>query len=219
MRPLHKIKIKWSPSFAYAIGVITTDGNLSPDGRHMNITSKDKEMVKTIAVCLGAKNRIGRKGRVGSLKKEYFVLQFGDVIFYAFLMDIGIMPKKSKTIGVLKIPSRFFFDFLRGHFDGDGTFFSYWDPRWRSSFMFYTEFLSASEIHVKWLQKEVEKRLHIHGHMTTNRKHHIFHLKYAKKESLILFKEMYYDSHVACLERKRKKVEQALNIERNARVL
>lgn len=219
MRPLNKIKIKWSSSFAYAIGVIVTDGNLSPDGRHINITSKDKEMVKTIAVCLGAKNRIGRKSRGGSSKKEYFVLQFGDVIFYAFLMSIGIMPKKSKTIGILKIPSRFFFDFLRGHFDGDGTFFSYWDPRWKSSFMFYTEFLSASRTHIVWLQREIEKRLNICGHITTNKKHQIFHLKYAKRESLILLKEMYYDSHVTCLERKRKKIKQVLKIDRNARVL
>lgn len=219
MRPLNKIKIKWSSSFAYAIGTIATDGNLSPDGRHINITSKDKEMVKTIAVCLGAKNRIGRKSSGSSSKKKYFVLQFGDVNFYAFLMSLGIMPRKSKTIGTLKIPSRFFFDFLRGHFDGDGTFFSYWDPRWKSSFMFYTEFLSASRTHIIWLQKEIEKRLNIHGHITTNNKHQIFHLKYAKRESLILLKEMYYDSHVACLERKRKKVKQALKIDKNARVL
>lgn len=35
------VKIKWNNSFAYIIGVIATDGNLSPDLRHIHITSKD----------------------------------------------------------------------------------------------------------------------------------------------------------------------------------
>lgn len=42
MKPLSKIKIKWSPKFAYCIGLITSDGNLSKDGRHISFTSKDK---------------------------------------------------------------------------------------------------------------------------------------------------------------------------------
>ena len=35
----NKVKIIWNNNFAYAIGVIATDGNLSPDLRHINITS------------------------------------------------------------------------------------------------------------------------------------------------------------------------------------
>gem|GEM_PF-6676481 len=45
MKPLGKVKIQWSPEFAYVIGLLTTDGNLSPDGRHINFTSKDRELV------------------------------------------------------------------------------------------------------------------------------------------------------------------------------
>ena len=45
-KPKGKVKIEWSPDFAYAIGLITTDGNLSPDGRHVNFTSKDLELIK-----------------------------------------------------------------------------------------------------------------------------------------------------------------------------
>ena len=69
-------------------------------------------------------------------------------------MSIGLMPNKTKIIGAVKIPNNYFFDFLRGHFDGDGTFYSYWDPRWRSSHMFYVVFASASLKHIIWLQKD-----------------------------------------------------------------
>src|SRR3989338_8611479 len=37
--------VKWSPRFAYAIGLLTTDGNLSSDQRHMSLISKDREQV------------------------------------------------------------------------------------------------------------------------------------------------------------------------------
>jgi len=186
MRPLGKVKIKWSPEFAYAIGLLTTDGNLSPDGRHINFTSKDRELAETFKRILKIDNVIGRKARGYEQEKKYFVIQFGDVLFYRFLETIGLMPNKSKLLGSLEIPDIYFFDFLRGHFDGDGTFYSYWDPRWRSSFMFYTEFISASRKHIDWLQKTLLEKLKIKGHITHSGGKVCYQLKYAKKESVIL---------------------------------
>ncbi|KKU84947.1 MAG: Intein-containing protein, partial [Parcubacteria group bacterium GW2011_GWA2_47_8b] len=140
------------------------------------------------------------------------VVQFGDVSFYHFLISIGITPKKSKTIGELKIPDAYFFDFLRGHHDGDGTFYSYWDPRWRSSFMFYTEFISASKKHIDWLRRQLARFLDIKGHITKDSKGSTYQLKYAKVESLKLLPKLYYDRTVVCLSRKRRKIERALKV-------
>ena len=82
----NKVRIAWSPAFAYAIGLITTDGNLSPDGRHINLTTKDYDLAVTFKRCLGLENKIGRKARGSNLdEKRYFVVQFGDVSFYGFL--------------------------------------------------------------------------------------------------------------------------------------
>ena len=46
-----KIKLIWNNNFAYVIGVIATDGNLSPDLRHLHITSKDYEMMENCKKC------------------------------------------------------------------------------------------------------------------------------------------------------------------------
>lgn len=121
MKPLGKVQWKWCPSFAYVIGLIVTDGNLSPDGRHISFTSKDFEIVQLYCSYLGIKNKIGRRARYGSSDKKYYVVQFGDVLFYRKLLDIGLMPCKSKSLGVLKIPKEYFYDFLRGCIDGDGS--------------------------------------------------------------------------------------------------
>lgn len=213
MKPLGRVKLKWSPEFAYAIGLITTDGCLYGDGRHIDLTSNDKEQLLNFRKCLGIETKIGLKTS-GYLGKKAMRVQFGDVNFYDFLLDIGLMPRKTKIIGAVKIPDEYFFDFLRGHFDGDGTFYSYWDPRWRSSFMFYTVFLSASRIHIEWIRAMIFKKLNLKGHMTICGKTPMYEIKYAKAESLQLLPELYYNPKVVCLSRKRKKIEKALAIER-----
>jgi len=167
---------------------------------------------------LNLKNKIGYKTS-GFSKKLYPRIQFGDVMFYRFLMKIGLKPAKSKTIGALKIPRKYFFDFLRGYFDGDGTFFSYWDLRWKSSFMFYTGFISASKNHINWLRSELYKLLKIKGHITSSGEN-AYQLKYAKKESIKIIKKMFYKPGLVCLTRKRLKIEKALKIDNKyARVL
>lgn len=210
MRPLGKINIKWSPNFAYAIGLLTTDGCLSKDGRHIDLTSKDREQLENFLQCLKSKNKISFK-HSGSSKKHLRV-QLGDIIFYKFLLKIGLMPCKTKIIKEIKIPQKYFFDFLRGHFDGDGTFYSYWDPRWRSSYMFYTVLVSASKNHIQWLQKSIYKFLKIKGHITKSVNDSVYQLKYAKTESLRLLSKLYYNFGVICLSRKRLKIREALSI-------
>lgn len=211
VKPKGKVKIRWSPNFAYAIGLLTTDGNLSPDGRHIDFTSQDKEQLKNFMHCLDIKVKIGFK-LSGFTKKKCTRIQFSDVNFYKFLLEIGLMPKKSKILSSLNIPKKHFFDFLRGHFDGDGTFYSYWDPRWRSSFMFYTVFVSASKKHIQWLRKKICKFLKINGHISKNINNSVYQLKYAKAESLRVLNKVYYNKNVVCLFRKRLKIAKALAI-------
>jgi hypothetical protein len=211
IQPKRKVKIIWSPEFAYAIGLIATDGCLSKDGRHIDFTSKDILQVKTFLKCLGLKNKIGKK-QSGSSTKRCDRVQFGDVMFYKFLLSIGFTSAKSKTMGELDIPQKYFFDFLRGHFDGDGSFYSYFDPRWKNSFMFYTVFISASKKHIDWLQDVLWRQVSVQGHITHSGHGGVYQLKYAKKESVIVLEKMYYDKNIVCLTRKRLKVERALGM-------
>jgi len=125
-KPQGKVKIRWSPKFAYAIGLLTTDGNLSKDGRHITLVSNDLEQLINFRNCLGINNKITRHNAGSSRIQKGKRIQLGDVLFYDFLLEIGLTPNKSKTLGKIQIPDKYFFDFLRGHFDGDGTFYSYW---------------------------------------------------------------------------------------------
>src|SRR3989338_4215209 len=203
-RPKGKVKILLSPQFAYAIGLIASDGCLSPNGRHIVFVSEDTEQLINFMRALNI---------TVAQRKNSNRVQFSDVLFYRFLLTTGLMPNKSKILAQLNIPTEYFFDFLRGSFDGDGSFYSYWDPRWKSSFMFYTTFVSASKAHIEWLRSILKKKLMVIGYVTFGgRGNGYYQLRYAKKESLKIIKKMYYTPAVACLGRKRLKIQRALGI-------
>jgi hypothetical protein len=156
-------------------------------------------------------NEITGLTKSGYTNNMAFRVQFSDVLFYDFLGSIGLMPNKSKVIGRVVVQDPYFWHFLRGAFDGDGSTYSYFDPRFKSSFMFYTIFSSASEKYIQWLQGEIFARLGILGHIT-GKSTTIFQLKYAKADSLVLLRAMYPDRHVLCLSRKRLKIKETLRI-------
>ncbi len=203
--------MNWTSDLAYAIGLITTDGSLSIDGRHINLTSKDLEQIQTFADILHLTNKIGTKKSSATSNKTYYQIQFGNIKFYKFLLSIGLTPNKSKSVGALKIPDTYFADFLRGHLDGDGYTYSYWDRRWKNSFMLYTGFYSASESHIEWIFERVKTLYGIQG-VIKHSNNSVFQLIFAKKSSVLLLEYLYYDSDIACLERKRFKIEQQLGI-------
>ena len=201
MKPLGTIP-KWNSTLAYAIGLITTDGSLSCDRRHINFTSKDKQLVQTFMECLELKNKIGRKSRAKEQIKRYYQVQFGNVILYNWLVELGLKPNKSKTLGTLKIPDDYFADFLRGHLDGDGSIKVYQDPIWPNSQRIYVTFLSASSEHINWLRYRIESLFGVIGFMRTAPR--VFVLTYSKRESLKLLPSLYYRQDIPCLERKHK---------------
>ena len=80
--------------------------------------------------------------------------------------------------------------------------------------MFYIELISASKKHIEWLRGELKNKLGVVGHIGGDGREVTLQLKYAKKETLVIIKKMYYNRRVVCLSRKRIKIEKALAVER-----
>ena len=212
-KPGGNVNVKWGPKFAYAIGLLVSDGCLSKDGRHVIMTSKDKDQLTAFDECLDIENKVKIKFS-GNGDVSYYT-QFSDVLFYKFLMKIGLMPAKSKTISALCIPTKYFMDFLRGYFDGDGCSYSYYDPVYRNSYRFYISFASGSEIYIQWLRDKIFANLKIKGSIGRKRGSTNVQLRYSKKEAGILAKKMYYHRALICLQRKRIKIMRSLKVIRD----
>jgi hypothetical protein len=98
---------EWSPDVAWVVGL------------------KDLDLLESARRCLALSNRLVRvRSNWGSCG---YRLQWRNRAFYDWLIAIGPTPRKSLTIGPLRIPDEYFADFMRGCIDGDGTILVYLD--------------------------------------------------------------------------------------------
>lgn len=164
------------------------------------MTSKNKDMIITFKKCLGLKNKIGRKTREKSKIKKYFQVQFGDKTFYEFLLSLGLTPTKSKILGQINIPNNYFIDFFRGCIDGDGNISVASHPESRHP-QLRLRLFSASPLFLEWIKNKISYLFKIEGGWIEINKN-IGVLVYAKADSIILLKLMYYPKVDSYLERK-----------------
>ena len=153
---------RWTEDFAYATGLLTADGNLSPDGRHIEFCSKDIENVIHFQQCLNIGTKISLKKRGTPPPRLCHRTQVGDVALYRFLQEIGLKPKKSRTLGSMLIPEVVFPDFLRGLWDGDGGFTTFHHPETRR-LQWKARISSGSPIFLQWLQGAIERMYGLSG--------------------------------------------------------
>lgn len=188
----------------YVIGYIATDGYLSIDGRHINITSKDRKHLYLIRNALYLKNKIGRKARGNNKDKRFSQLQFGDVKFYRYLVNLGFIQQKSLNLGIIQVENSFFVDFLRGVIDGDGNI-STWIHRTNNHRQWCLRIFSASPIFAQWLSDKIKEIFGIKGKLYVrkmkNRDNPGYILKFGKLDARVIFQSIYYPGCLA-LERK-----------------
>lgn len=122
----------WSDDLAYILGMIYTDGNLMKDqlskqsGRRLpcytvSIFQKDPTILYQIRNVLGL-NRTVRRTR-NNQNYYIYTLAFSDREIFEHLETLGLCPNKSRIITFPQtVPKEYIGGFLRGLFDGDGTY-------------------------------------------------------------------------------------------------
>lgn len=199
----------WTPNLAYAIGLLTTDGCLSTDKRHIIMRSSEPELLNTFKQCLGINNKIGTTKNRNIIS---YRVQFGNVQFYNWLIKIGLFPAKTYTIGKINIPDEYFKDFLRGHLDGDGNINIFQDVynTFKNPKYIYirlsVRFISASKQHILWLRSKIIKNFNVKGRIheakpaNPEKQISIWVLKFGKKNQLnyclnSIIEKIYHPSH------------------------
>ena len=194
----------WTPEVAYAVGLIATDGNLSPSGRHVSVSSSERVMLETFLKC------VGRTAKVGTVKGGYgengLHVQIGDVGLYRWLMTVGLTPRKSLTLGAIDVPEDLFVHLARGLLDGDGsvmdvTYAGGGKARGRFYRTLIVRFNSASRDHVEWLRERIRSQFGLSGGLGCE--DGMYQLSYSKRASLRLMPLLYPNPDVPCLSRKR----------------
>jgi len=104
----------WTEELAWLIGLIWSDGCLF--GNSIEICSKDRDMLETVATLIGQNEGIRPKNNGRAWRVVFSSKPVTD-----FLRSIGLTEKKSLTIDWPLIPKQWESSFLRGVLDGDGS--------------------------------------------------------------------------------------------------
>ncbi len=127
---------------AYVLGYFVADGciMISKDRKNnpytFNITSKDLEHLHNIKNTIGSEHKISNKfNGHGDLAYQ---ISIRNSVLAKDLMNLGVYPRKTYNLKPIKVPEKYFADFVRGFFDGDGSVYIYNvnnTPQIKSSFV------------------------------------------------------------------------------------
>ena len=183
-----ELKIE-GPNLWYLVGLIASDGNLSSDGRHIDITAKDRSFLIALKEQLGLVNKVGVKNK--DTKNQAYRIQIANRSFYDFLLSVGLTQNKSLTLGALKIPNQYFADFLRGVIDGDGSIRRWIHPSNKKE-QWSLRIYSGSTEFANWLYNMIDSLIRVQGRIYKHSET-VWVLKYGKMAAREIFEKCYYE--------------------------
>lgn len=187
----------WSPEMAYVLGYFTADGNMfiNPNNSHyIAFTSTDYELISNVREILCSGHKIGVQDYQSRKGKIRYCLQIGGKGIFQDLLNLGLMPNKSKRIKLPQIPDNYFKHFVRGYFDGDGCInFGFYQrkDRKRQSPILITRFSSGNRNFLKNLLKSLKKYTEIKGGCIYRKQEGNYDLSFSVRDSFKLYEFMY----------------------------
>jgi hypothetical protein len=204
---------------SYVLGYIYADGSLenSPKirGLYVRVSSTDKETIERIKLWLSSDHTTREEISQWKNGKKRYLLRIGNQRLYGSLTKLGLYPRKSLTIEMPNIPKKYFLDFVRGYFDGDGCVYPYFVVN-KNNIMYARKlcviFTSGSREYLI----QLSQLLHVHiglRPLRPLRNTRSFQLRYSTNDSLEFFNALYKNSKKGdYLERKYDKFQKFLAI-------
>lgn len=108
---------------AYVLGFFSADGYITVNrrgGQFWCIQITDKKLLEQIKKAIESEHKISARSGSGN-ESPLYRLQIGSVEMCDDLRKLGLRERKTKSLVVPNVPDKYFADFTRGYFDGDGN--------------------------------------------------------------------------------------------------
>ncbi len=199
---------------AYVLGFFAADGNIVITNRNTHFLSfytLDKELIFSIRTALESNHKITkRKYKNG----HCYRVQIGSKEMFEDLVCIGMTPNKAKRMLIPSIPHKYYGDFIRGYFDGDGNIWSGLNNKKRKipSVVLRAAFTSGSKDFLFGLHKLIKAEGIVGGNLYFSKKHNFSRLTFSTYDTLKLYQIMYNNPHRLCLKRKKRVFEKFIKL-------
>ena len=160
----------WSPGMAWVLGLLFADGNLEKSYPVIRLSQRSPGGLQKVLNLMSSSHMISSKEKrsyKGVISGKIYSFKIWNKKIYNDLLKIGLTPAKSRDIKFPQVPSLYMNHFIRGLYDGDGTFY-------RSSFagVVTSEFRCGSQDFITSmtaiLEKELAIPITIHPHQQFN---------------------------------------------------
>lgn len=156
----------WTKEMAYVLGFFAADGYVTINkrgGHFLCIQITDKELLEKIKKVMQSEHKIGIRLPRKKEEKIIYRIQIGSKAMCNDLLKLGFSERKTKSMAVPNVPNKYFSDFVRGYFDGDGNVWMGLVHRDRNKKVntLFTAFTSCSYGFLSELKERLEKRRNI----------------------------------------------------------
>lgn len=192
---------------AYILGFFAADGTMIRTTRntyYIAIQVIDKDVIYYIRESLGSNHTINVRKRFGN-EHDLYRLQIGSREMYQDLENLGFTSGKTKQLSMPKIPKKFFYDFVRGYFDGDGNVWvgNVHKDRKTMTRVIQVTFTSCSKSFLLMLQKEMKAFGINGGSLYSPTSKSFSRLSFVNRNASKIYKMMYNIETPFCLIRKK----------------
>lgn len=190
---------------AYILGLIYADGFVGENNNFV-LQMKDEHIIKDIANAIGFTGEI-RKTDVGGFEnsKEGYRLNLSNERLVLDLNKHGVYTCKSLTLTEFpNIESKFYGDFLRGYFDGDGSISSYIKNTTKKGKKYSYNVLHMTILATEPFLLKIKEIFDISGHIRKSKTEELMYLNIQGKEDLLRLYELMYKNATIFLNRKKK---------------
>ena len=184
---------------AYVLGFFAADGYITVNkrgGQFWCIQITDKKLLYSIRKVVDSDHAISTRLRIKDTEKTQYRLQIGSIEMCDDLRKLGFTEGKTKSLAVPYIPKKYFSDFVRGYFDGDGNIWmGYVHKNSKNpTIVIKTMFTSCSHKFLEQLYIKLSTN-GLQGGCLYQSKDNYSRLQFSTKDSLKLYDFM-YNSHV-----------------------
>ncbi len=187
---------------SYVVGFIAADGCLqSGTTSTIHLNNTEIEVLEKINAAMSSNYPIRTATPTNPNWAPQHRLIFYSHLIFKSLLEIGLTPRKSRTLQMPNISDELFFHFLRGFFDGDGC--AQANNKGKSVLI---SFVSASENFLLALSKRCSELLGIPErplYLSKNKTGKAWHLAFHGLTAFVVGDAMYKDANDLFLSRKR----------------
>ena len=116
----------WSPAMAWILGLLFSDGNLKKNKPEFRLSQRNQEGLQKVLNLMSSSHTIAvkeKKSYKGVISGKIYSFEVWNKKLYNDLLNLGLIPAKSTEMKFPEVPPKYMNHFIRGLYDGDGSFY------------------------------------------------------------------------------------------------